>query len=212
NALPARLRQGKPAVATVTAWSLTAQARDRDPASLSRAPRQRAAIELLEAAGRPLTGEELEAQGISRRVLNGLRDGGWVEAAEIEPPAVALQAPVRTVELNSRQLRAIGAVSAAMGRFRPFLLNGVTGSGKTEVYLELMAGGVERRQQALVLIPEIGLTPQFIARVRQRIPGGVVTFHSALSEGERLAAWLEARDGRALVILGTRSAVWLPLA
>src|ERR1700675_2585429 len=96
-------------------------------------------------------------------------------------------------------------------RFRPVLLQGVTGSGKTEVYLRAIAETLERGRQALYLVPEIGLTPALEAHVRGRFPDvEVVAAHSHLSEGERAQSWLAAQSGRARVVLGTRLAVLLP--
>jgi len=114
--------------------------------------------------------------------------------------------------LNAAQSRAVEAVEAGLGEFRPFVLDGVTGSGKTEVYLRLIATTVARGRQALVLIPEIGLTPQLLARFNARLSGRVVALHSGLSDGERLSSWTQARDGTADVLVGTRSAVFVPLA
>ncbi|MGE5097066.1 MAG: primosomal protein N' [Betaproteobacteria bacterium] len=106
---------------------------------------------------------------------------------------------------------AIEACLEGSDRFHPVLLHGVTGSGKTEVYLHLIARTLERGRQALMLVPEIGLTPQFEAHVRERFPGAVlVSAHSHLGEGERAAAWLAAQSGRAQVVLGTRLAVLMP--
>jgi primosomal protein N' (replication factor Y) len=114
-------------------------------------------------------------------------------------------------EPTAAQARAVSAVAAAAG-FQAFVLRGVTGSGKTEVYIDLIERVVARGCQALVLIPEIGLTPQTLARLRGRLDARVVVSHSGLSDGERLEAWLAARDGTADIVIGTRSAVFIPLA
>src|SRR5690606_38522865 len=91
------------------------------------------------------------------------------------------------------------------------LLDGATGSGKTEIYLQAIARTLAEGKQALVLIPEIGLTPQTLRRFQQRFAVPVVTLHSGLNDRERLDAWLQARDGIAKVIIGTRSAIFTPL-
>ncbi|HMX54848.1 MAG TPA: primosomal protein N', partial [Plasticicumulans sp.] len=104
------------------------------------------------------------------------------------------------------------AIDAAAGRYRCLLLHGVTGSGKTEVYLRLIAAVLARGRQALVLVPEIALTPQLVERFRARLSGRIAVLHSGLAGAERLNAWLDARDGRADVVIGTRSAVFAPLA
>ncbi len=88
----------------------------------------------------------------------------------------------------------------------------MTGSGKTEVYLQLIATCLERGQQALVLIPEIGLTPQTLGRFQQRFSATIVVFTPGSSEAERYRAWEAARSGDANIIIGTRSAVFTPLA
>jgi primosomal protein N' (replication factor Y) len=113
--------------------------------------------------------------------------------------------------LNQEQTAAVTAICAALGRFAPVLLEGVTGSGKTEVYLRVIEEVLRRGQQALVLIPEIGLMAQTIARFRQRFAQPLIIFHSGITERERLDAWLTARDGLAPIVIGTRSAVWTPL-
>ena len=123
------------------------------------------------------------------------------------PPAHS-QRPV----LNAEQSRAVEAVEERLGEFTPFVLDGVTGSGKTEVYLRLIEKVVARGRQALVLIPEIGLTPQLLARFHARLDCRVEALHSGLSDGERLSSWTHARNGTADVLVGTRSAVFVPLA
>jgi primosomal protein N' (replication factor Y) (superfamily II helicase) len=110
------------------------------------------------------------------------------------------------------QARAIGRIGEALGGFRPFLLHGVTGSGKTEVYLSVIARVLERGAQALVMVPEISLTPQLEARFRRAFPEArIAMLHSALEDVPRTADWLAAARGEALVVLGTRLAVLTPL-
>ncbi len=137
---------------------------------------------------------------------------GWVEPVP-EPPG-RYDAPDRSGRpvLNAEQRRAVEAVEARLGEFSPFVLDGVTGSGKTEVYLHLIETVVARGRQALVLIPEIGLTPQLLTRFRARLSCRVAALHSGLSDGERLSSWTHARNGAADVVVGTRSAVFVPLA
>jgi len=115
--------------------------------------------------------------------------------------------------LNDAQRQAIERIGGTLGSFRPYLLHGVTGSGKTEVYLRLVAEVIARRQQALVLVPEIGLTPQLEARFRQAFPETrIAVLHSALEDTARTYAWLDAARGDAQIVLGTRLAVLAPLA
>ena len=92
-----------------------------------------------------------------------------------------------------------------------FLLDGRTGSGKTEVYMSVMESVIKSKKQCLVLLPEIGLTPQLIQRFKERFKVHMAILHSGLSDSERLKYWQDAKTGKAKIILGTRSAVWTPL-
>ncbi len=113
--------------------------------------------------------------------------------------------------LNDEQRDAFDAVREGFGGFGAFLLAGVTGSGKTEVYLQLIRETLEAGKQALVLIPEINLGPQTLARFEQRFNARIALLHSAVNDRERLDAWLAARDGEADIIIGTRSALFTPM-
>jgi len=214
--LPVALRQGKSTdIAITPVWRLTVLGHEADPETLRRAPRQRALHALLLRHPRGLEpaaiGEELPEPGPA---LKALLKRGWIEdAVKVDGPASASPAdPISAsgTELNPAQRAAADGIIAALGGYQAFLLAGVTGSGKTEVYLEAIAAAVAKGGQALVLLPEINLTPHTLARFRARF-GQVAAFHSGLSDGERLATWLAARDGTAPVIVGTRSAAWLPL-
>jgi primosomal protein N' (replication factor Y) len=119
---------------------------------------------------------------------------------------------VATHALTDLQNRALGTISEALGRFQAFLLHGVTGSGKTEIYLHLIARVLERGAQALVLVPEISLTPQLEGRFRQAFPEArLALMHSGLEDIARTGAWLEAARGEAGIVLGTRLGVLAPL-
>ncbi|HEY1772059.1 MAG TPA: primosomal protein N' [Gammaproteobacteria bacterium] len=212
--LPIPLRQGKPArLPAMPVWRLNAAGRAADPKSLARAKRQQALHALLLRHPAGLTpasiAEELPEPTATLRVL---LKRGWLEDISADGSADSTPMPVMagTTQLNPAQKQTAAEITAALGSYRAFLLDGVTGSGKTEVYLEAIAAAVGSGLQALVLLPEINLTPQTLARFRARF-GSVAAFHSGLSEGERLATWLAARDGTAQVIVGTRSAAWLPL-
>lgn len=129
------------------------------------------------------------------------------------PPAAAAPRAPETVTLTASQAAALAAVRDGADRFHPVLLQGVTGSGKTEIYLRAIADALERGKQALYLVPEIGLTPALEQQVRGRFPGvEMVAAHSHLSEGERARAWLGAQSGHARIVLGTRLAVLSPFA
>jgi primosomal protein N' (replication factor Y) len=116
------------------------------------------------------------------------------------------------VTLNAAQQQAVATVQAALGRFAAFLLEGVTGSGKTEVYFRILEQALAAGRQALLLVPEIGLTPQLVGRVQAHFAVSLAVLHSGLNDRERLDAWLAARSGRARIVIGTRSAVFVPLA
>ena len=119
---------------------------------------------------------------------------------------------VPTHALTADQEKALARIAAAAGRFEAFLLHGVTGSGKTEVYLHLIAAAIARGGQALALVPEISLTPQLEARFRHAFPEArIALMHSGLEDTARTAAWLQAARGEAAIVLGTRLAVLAPL-
>ncbi|CAM2194977.1 Primosomal protein N' [Paraburkholderia kururiensis] len=153
-------------------------------------------------------------------VLDAWCETGWVQREVVDPfaagnsatPPVTTAGPASLPVLTDEQTIALAAITGASG-FAPFLLHGVTGSGKTEVYLRALAHLLERRPdaQALVLVPEINLTPQFEAAFRARFAslaeGAIVTLHSGLAEGERARNWLAAHTGHARIVLGTRLAV-----
>ncbi len=213
--LPARLRREKPPREEPPAlWRLTEAGAATAPEALKRAPQQARLLALLQR--QPLVGRaELRDLGVAPGIARALCDKGlatpagdiW-QANGADASAATGHAPT----LNAEQQQAVTAVADSLGRFAPFLLEGVTGSGKTEVYLRLIEQCLARGQQALVLVPEIGLTPQAVQRFRSRLDALVVVLHSALAEGERVRAWLDARSARAAVVIGTRSAVFVPLA
>ncbi len=147
-----------------------------------------------------------------RRPLRALIAKGWVESVPDLPDGSDPPDRPNRPTLNVDQRRAVEAVEARLEEFSPFVLEGVTGSGKTEVYLRLIEKVVALGRQVLVLIPEIGLTPQLLARFHARLSCRVAALHSGLSDGERLSAWTHARNGTAEVVVGTRSAVFVPLA
>jgi len=210
-ALPVLLRRGLPPETTAsTAWRLTPEGRSIDPASLGRAPRQAAVMTALLASPDGVDRATLEAPA---SVLQTLAGRGWIESFSRTPaPAGATMATATGHRLNPGQQQAVDSILGQLDSFAPFLLEGVTGSGKTEVYLTLIEQILQRGQQALVLVPEIGLTPQLVARFRKRFPVPLALLHSGLGDRERLAAWQQARTGTAPIVIGTRSAIFTPLA
>ncbi|MEM7407613.1 MAG: primosomal protein N' [Pseudomonadota bacterium] len=190
-------------------WSLTAAGASLDHATLGRARRQREALELLgEYPGLQRSEVEALAPGAGA-ALASLARKGLVSASEHGEVLPALD-PEQSPDLNEAQQAAVTRMCAASG-FDVMLLHGVTGSGKTEVYLRFAAACLARGHQVLVLVPEIGLTPQMVNRFRRRLGATLVTLHSGLASGARRNAWLAARAGRAQVVLGTRSSVFTPM-
>ncbi|MDG4552772.1 MAG: primosomal protein N' [Candidatus Competibacter sp.] len=215
-ALPTLLRQGESTELSAPAplWHITAAGRAALATGPNRAPAQRLLLDYLARCSDGADPNALRAVvRDSAATLRALRAKNWVEP--LARPASALAetafAPRPPPELNAAQAAAVTSVAADLDRFQVFLLEGVTGSGKTEVYLRLIEAVLARDRQALVLTPEIGLTPQLLARFRERLPGPLAVLHSGLSDRERLNAWLLARAGAARVVVGTRSAVFAPL-
>ncbi len=214
--LPTLLRQGKnPGDGNETHWRLTETGRTADAAQLQRAPRQAALLHWLRQQSHGSAGaEQIARQGdTARTALRALMAKGWVEQYDA-PPLFnrADHAPTtQTLALNDTQTAAVNRVCASLDQFASFVLEGVTGSGKTEVYLEIIDRVAAAGEQALVLVPEIGLTPQLLARFAARLAHPMVVLHSALTDRQRLQAWAAAAAGEAKVIIGTRSAVFTPL-
>lgn len=215
QSIPVLLRQGEPAAyRAVQRYQPTAAGMTCDLSELARAPRQAQALAALRRA--PLTRAETRAEELSSQALRALTDKGLAEITTEQPGPRqwAFRQAEPGHQLNEEQALAVAAVET--GRLqapdRVWLLEGVTGSGKTEVYLQVMAPILAAGQQVMVLVPEIGLTPQTVARFRARFAVPVVVLHSGLTEAERLQAWLEARDGGAAIVIGTRSAVFTPMA
>jgi primosomal protein N' (replication factor Y) len=178
--------------------------------------RQRRVLEHLAAAGHAPASELAEAAGADTSTLRRLEARGLVELDRVErlrtPASRTVGAPSRRVELNPDQRLATEAIVAALdGEPRGLLLHGVTGSGKTEVYLAAAEAALERGRGVIVLVPEIGLTPQTVARFRDRLGDRVAVLHSRLAAGERRDEWQRLRRGDARVCIGPRSAVFAPI-
>lgn len=205
--VPPGLKRPQPVIdATPVKYSLTDPGRIAVP---SKSATKQIAIQAALAAG-ALTAKQLSARVPAfATAMKPMLSAGWVavnEAQRDERPRSAL--PTLTTE----QLTAVTAINARSG-FAVHLLQGVTGSGKTEIYLRLIANALDHGGQALLLVPEINLTPQLAHIVRARFGDEQVALaHSALADGERSRAWLDAASGRAKIILGTRLSVFMPMA
>ena len=214
QALPVLLRRGRsPVRAAAGPWELTAEGRARDARAVRRhAPRQADALEILLRAGSADAGE-LREQGVSAEVLRRMKAGGWVRRGPDRRAGTSLDVDRDTPPtLTGEQQRCVDAIASSPPGYRTWLLQGVTGSGKTEVYLRLIARELEAGRQTLLLVPEIGLTPQLIDRLQKRFAQRLAVMHSGLAPGRRLDAWQDVRTGAAKLIVGTRSAVFAPFA
>ena len=208
TALPAALRRGEPLPDThVHGWTLTEAGHTGLPGL--RAGRPRRLAEQL--AGGPVEESVLDATMPGwRPAARALATRGLAQRLALGPDQRA-PAAATALQANPEQQVAIDQLRDAGDRFAPFLLDGVTGSGKTEVYLQAIADCLARGRQALVLVPEIGLTPQMLQRFRARLGVPVHALHSGLNDNERAKVWAAAWRGEARVVVGTRSAVFVPL-
>src|SRR5437763_301635 len=207
-AFPPRLRSAKTVPLAPRDYVLTPIGREALAATPSRHRRLRALLERL-ARGRA-SDSELDAHRTgSRNLYRHGSENGWIVSMEPERSEPRF---VHAHELTSEQEQAIGALRTGLEKFRVSLLFGVTGSGKTEIYLQLIAEVLARGKQVLILVPEIALTPALEGAFRDRFPGAcIVTQTSAMAELERVRGWLLAHGGRADIVLGTRLAVFTPL-
>ena len=213
-ALPKALRLGAAVRASEERWIATAQGREAlargDP---RRAPKQRELLAYLVEHDGALADTLSERVAGWRDAARSLAARGWI--ASTETPVTNTTAPLEirapALELREEQTVAVERVCESLQRFGAFVLHGVTGSGKTEVYLRLVEQVLAQGRRALVLVPEIGLTPQLVGRFRDRFDTPMAVLHSALTDHERLLAWRDAFSGHARVVLGTRSAVFAPV-
>jgi len=212
-ALPLRLRKQPKALAYREQVLVLRVPAEEALAACGRAPRQRALVEyLLEQPPATVSRARLRAHpDLSAGALRPLLLKQLVAERDRDEQALALPQPVSVPELNPEQVAAVASLERALGGFAAFLLQGVTGSGKTEVYLRAAAAALARGGSVLVLVPEIALTPQLQQRFQERLGHGVVLLHSGLSEGEREQSWQRVRTGLARVLLGTRSSVLYPV-
>jgi len=213
--LPTLLRQGEDAAhRSEQLWRAVG---GFDPAALGGAKRQRELLDVVAVHPHGISGEALRGLGFASALLRAAEQSGAIQRVEREArphqqPAAAPLLRESPLPLHGEQQQALTALLEGMDRFGCTLLQGVTGSGKTEVYLQAIAAALAAGRQALVLVPEIGLTPQTVGRFKARFNVPVVAMHSGLNDRERLDAWLAASRGEAGVLIGTRSAILTPLA
>ncbi len=213
QATPTALREPEQKMARwVKAWRLTDAGRQAPTGATSRAPVQTRLREQLRSTDCSDALALAECGKSWRDAIKKLSEKGWVEETQLPaPPPLHSEASEQPLPLNDEQASAVEEIASSFAQFQAFLVDGVTGSGKTEVYLHLVQRCLEKGQQVLVLVPEIGLTPQLMARFNNRFSVPVVALHSGLADGARLQHWQWAQRGEARIIIGTRSAVFTPL-
>ncbi|MCP0914868.1 MULTISPECIES: primosomal protein N' [Legionella] len=208
-ALPKKYREGHDAVVPVYhCYSLKLTKEQAHARLPQRAHRQHALVDYFAENTVPKSKKDLLAAGFTASQLNSLSRHGILSIREQEPATAPNGMPPM---LNTEQAHAVAIISSNLHIYRSFLLQGVTGSGKTEVYLQIIAQVLAMGRQALVLVPEIGLTPQLVARFRARFTSPMAVLHSNLSDTERQIGWQLAKTGEARIVIGTRTAIFTPL-
>ncbi|MEO6145463.1 MAG: primosomal protein N' [Sulfuriferula sp.] len=214
-ALPTTLRRSRSIqIKLASAWQLTATGLNLDTTDLpAHAPAQRALLDMMRDEQAHTGAALAEICGSYRSIVKTWVSRGW--ARQISQPTRLRADPVTAdtpPQLSPAQQHGVEQINAAFTHYQTFLLHGITGSGKTEVYLHLVAAALERNGQVLLLVPEINLTPQLTGVFRARFPDmEIATLHSGMAEGERMRHWLAAAEGRARIVLGTRLAVFAQL-
>ena len=211
SALPVRLRRGESAeLSGTTVWRPTEEGRAADPEAHRRAPVRQVLLRAFQSHREGLTAEQLrELCRNPSAPLKALVGQGLVEA-EFRLPAPPLPVVPGEVSHNPHQREAVEELRGHAGSFRCTLLHGVTGSGKTEVYRAVTRSVLERGGQVLVIVPEIGLAPQLRDRLARDARTRIAVYHSECTAREQYLAWLRAQSGQADIVVGTRSAVFLP--
>ena len=209
-ALPSFLRQGKPYNLLARMWKLID---DHAEDKLKRSEKQQDAYKILKLHPTGTSENILNLAGIETATLKALEKKKItqciLEAQDFKPQAMTLaQMPLAP---NDEQKRAIQNILKVRHSYHAFLLDGLTGSGKTEVYLQVMQEVLKQGKQVLVLVPEIGLTPQTVSRFQSRFHCHIALLHSGLNDSKRLQAWQSAQTGKASIVIGTRSAIYTPL-
>ena len=214
-AMPVLVRKGRGLDAATIAVAVTGAVNEQTIEALSRrAPRQAGILRRLRQGSVPVdSAADILGDGW-RQAFHRLVGKGL--AHEIELPAADARKPAAPAEpgpqLTDSQQAAVEAILSEESKPSPVLLFGVTGSGKTEVYLRAVQSILQKGRQALILVPEIGLTPQIVRRFERRFDCRVAGLHSGLGDKARFDAWSDARSGRARIVIGTRSAVFTPMA
>lgn len=213
SAFPVALRKGKTSkLKLLPYFRLTDTGNNIDPLTLKNAPKQLALLNLLKTHKQAINTQEIGNYfKLWRSPLKALIDKQYVTETfpDNSPSKTISRQPA--LKANPEQINAINSVCTQLDKFSVHLLEGVTGSGKTEVYLQIIQQVLSNGLQVLVLLPEITLTPQLEARFKQRFAVAIETYHSKHNETQRLNAWLNMQQGNSAILLGTRSALLTPL-
>jgi len=214
TALPTLLRKDKPIKLLQNIhWRTTDNGQALKLENLNRAPKQKALMALLknhhEAASQAFLEDNFENW---RPTMLSLEKKQLVEKIVLKTQTPTTHTITKSnKQANTEQQTAIDAISQNLAEFSVFLLDGVTGSGKTEVYLNSIVNIIKNHQQVLILIPEIGLTPQLLQRFNERFGNSVATMHSGMNDTERYQVWLNAKHNKINILIGTRSAIFTPM-
>lgn len=212
TALPSKLKNGGTTdLAPCSAWQLTEKGKQTSECELRRSKKQSDLLALFQQAEEPLAPSQLKGQSPILKALEAKALIQKISHADLPALATASQ-PLS--KLNDEQRLAANAICYALAttKYKGFLLDGVTGSGKTEVYIHAAKAALDAGKQVLLLVPEIGLTPQLIGRFTDSLHCRYAALHSGLNDEERRKAWLQARNGHANLIIGTRSSLFVPLS
>jgi primosomal protein N' (replication factor Y) len=213
TAMPVALRKGESSLAKlIPYWTLNDASRPIDLSSLSRAPKQLALIETLQ--HQDVIKSSAKAN-FGAAAIKALVEKNLITAVDRIPSTASTWQQSLLVQdkpmANVEQAIAISCIEAKLDQYGCFLLDGITGSGKTEVYLQAIEQVLKQGKQVLILVPEIGLTPQTVHRFKHRFGIDVGILHSGLNNNERLQVWQQSANGQLGIIIGTRSAIFTPM-
>ncbi len=213
-ALPALLRQGKNTEQYLrNYYQLTELGKNIDIHSIKRSQKQKLLLELLRQNPNGISDQQITTAKIPKKIKKIFIEKNWLQICIANETNYSVTSSITAspFTLSNEQQFAVTQIVQNLNQFKTFLLDGVTGSGKTEVYLQAITQVLANNKQALILVPEIGLTPQIVSRFAQRFTVPIAILHSGLTDRERLQAWLMAQQGDAFIIIGTRSAIFTPI-
>jgi primosomal protein N' (replication factor Y) len=209
TALPSALRQKKRlAEIEVIKWNRTV----KEYEGRNNATKQKAILQTIEAQDTGIWQDALKALGFTTSQLKALEKAGYLVSQKFDPISASVEhySTPNSITLNDAQKQIVLKASQNLDRFHVSLLQGITGSGKTEIYIDIVRKVLMNNQQALILIPEINLTPQTLKRFQTQLATTIGFIHSGMSPREKLTTWSLARQGSAKVIIGTRSSIFTP--